>query len=294
MSWRTLVVLVLWPIGLGAQVSGDRLLQAAREPHNWLTYNGTYDSQRHSPLDQITPANVKDLELEWVFQARSLEKFIGHAARRRWGHVCDAGAERRRGARRQHRPRVLGLSLHAGAGFEAVLRCREPRRGHPWRHPVHRDHRRLPDCARRADGAAELENRGGRLQRRVLVDACRRWSSRTRSSSARPAASTGSAASSPPTTSRPARNGGASIPFPARANPAMRPGRMTTGRPAAVDLGHRLLRSGAQSDLLGNRESVARLESRRSVPATTSTPTRSSRSTPDTGELRVAFPVHAA
>ncbi len=75
MSWRTLVVLVLWPIGLGAQVSGDRLLQAAREPHNWLTYNGTYDSQRHSPLDQITPANVKDLELEWVFQARSLEKF---------------------------------------------------------------------------------------------------------------------------------------------------------------------------------------------------------------------------
>ena len=32
-------------------------------------------SQRYSPLTQITPANVKNLELQWVFQARSLEKF---------------------------------------------------------------------------------------------------------------------------------------------------------------------------------------------------------------------------
>jgi alcohol dehydrogenase (cytochrome c) len=32
-------------------------------------------SQRHSLLDQITPANVKNLELQWVFQAKSLEKF---------------------------------------------------------------------------------------------------------------------------------------------------------------------------------------------------------------------------
>ena len=32
-------------------------------------------SQRYSPLAQITPENVKNLELQWVFQARSLEKF---------------------------------------------------------------------------------------------------------------------------------------------------------------------------------------------------------------------------
>ena len=32
-------------------------------------------SQRHSPLTQITPENVKNLELQWVYQARSLEKF---------------------------------------------------------------------------------------------------------------------------------------------------------------------------------------------------------------------------
>ena len=42
---------------------------------DWLTYSGDMLGQRHSPLTQITPANVKNLELQWVFQARSLEKF---------------------------------------------------------------------------------------------------------------------------------------------------------------------------------------------------------------------------
>ena len=60
---------------LHGQVSIDRLLQADREPHNWLTYSRTYSNQRFSPLTQITPANVANLELQWVWQARSLEKF---------------------------------------------------------------------------------------------------------------------------------------------------------------------------------------------------------------------------
>jgi alcohol dehydrogenase (cytochrome c) len=61
---------VLW-----GQVSFDRILNANKEPQNWLTYSGTELSQRHSLLTQITPANVKNLELQWVFQAQSLEKF---------------------------------------------------------------------------------------------------------------------------------------------------------------------------------------------------------------------------
>jgi alcohol dehydrogenase (cytochrome c) len=60
---------------LGAQVTVDRLLKAVQEPQNWLTYSGSYDNHRHSPLTQITPANVRNLELQWVWQARSLEKF---------------------------------------------------------------------------------------------------------------------------------------------------------------------------------------------------------------------------
>ena len=62
-------------ISLGAQtrtVTSDRILKAASEPQNWLTYSGNYNGQRHSTLDQITAANVKNLELQWVFQVRSL------------------------------------------------------------------------------------------------------------------------------------------------------------------------------------------------------------------------------
>jgi alcohol dehydrogenase (cytochrome c) len=51
-----------------------RILDAGKEPQNWLTYSGTTMSQRHSALTQITPANVKDLTLKWVFQSRSLDK----------------------------------------------------------------------------------------------------------------------------------------------------------------------------------------------------------------------------
>src|SRR5258705_1127396 len=60
---------------LWGQVTFNRILNANKEPQNWLTYSGTELSQRHSLLTQITPANVKNLELKWVFQARSLEKF---------------------------------------------------------------------------------------------------------------------------------------------------------------------------------------------------------------------------
>jgi alcohol dehydrogenase (cytochrome c) len=56
-------------------ITFDRILKARGEPHNWLTYSGDVMGQRYSPLTQITPANVKNLELQWIFQANSLEKF---------------------------------------------------------------------------------------------------------------------------------------------------------------------------------------------------------------------------
>jgi alcohol dehydrogenase (cytochrome c) len=54
--------------GLHAQVTYDRILKAASEPHNWLTYGGTYTSQRYSALTQITPGNVAQLEQKWMLQ----------------------------------------------------------------------------------------------------------------------------------------------------------------------------------------------------------------------------------
>jgi alcohol dehydrogenase (cytochrome c) len=68
-------VLLLASGSVSAQVTSDRLLKAGQEPQNWLTYSGGYAGQRHSALTQITPQNVRDLELKWVFQARSFEKF---------------------------------------------------------------------------------------------------------------------------------------------------------------------------------------------------------------------------
>lgn len=52
----------------------ERILNADKEPQNWLTYSGGYASDRFSELKQITPDNAKDLTLKWVYQVRSLEK----------------------------------------------------------------------------------------------------------------------------------------------------------------------------------------------------------------------------
>jgi alcohol dehydrogenase (cytochrome c) len=63
-----LLVLAFVSIHLDAQVTPDRLLRAANEPQNWLTYSGGYSSHRYSLLRQISPSNVKNLEQKWVLQ----------------------------------------------------------------------------------------------------------------------------------------------------------------------------------------------------------------------------------
>src|SRR5215472_10192707 len=70
---RAVLVITIVAASLRAQVSFDRLLKANQEPQNWFTYSGTVMSQRHSQLTQITPENVKNLEPQWIFQARSGE-----------------------------------------------------------------------------------------------------------------------------------------------------------------------------------------------------------------------------
>ncbi len=67
MKFRLLVMFAMMATSLQAQVTFDRLLHANREPQNWLTYSGGYASHRYSPLTQINRANVKDLQLKWVY-----------------------------------------------------------------------------------------------------------------------------------------------------------------------------------------------------------------------------------
>jgi alcohol dehydrogenase (cytochrome c) len=71
--------LVLFAVTLAefasAQVTFDRLLNANKEPQNWLTYSGTMMSQRYSLLTQITPDNAKNLEPAWTYKVQTTEKF---------------------------------------------------------------------------------------------------------------------------------------------------------------------------------------------------------------------------
>ncbi|HVZ19704.1 MAG TPA: PQQ-binding-like beta-propeller repeat protein, partial [Vicinamibacterales bacterium] len=68
--WMLALALVaLLPAHARGQVTSERLAAAPSEPQNWLMYSGNYSSTRYSPLNQITPANVKNLKLRWVYQS---------------------------------------------------------------------------------------------------------------------------------------------------------------------------------------------------------------------------------
>ena len=52
---------------VAGQVSPSRLINADREPQNWLMVHGTYDANRFSRLTQILRDNVKDLRVAFAF-----------------------------------------------------------------------------------------------------------------------------------------------------------------------------------------------------------------------------------
>ncbi|MEP6754322.1 MAG: PQQ-binding-like beta-propeller repeat protein, partial [Chthonomonadales bacterium] len=56
-------------------VTPARILHAENEPENWLTFNGTYRSNHYTRLNQITPENVKNLQLKWIFQTHWLDPY---------------------------------------------------------------------------------------------------------------------------------------------------------------------------------------------------------------------------
>ena len=62
-------------IALAQQVTSRDIANANDNPANWLTYNGSYDSRHYRKLDQVKTSNVSNLELKWVWQAHSLERF---------------------------------------------------------------------------------------------------------------------------------------------------------------------------------------------------------------------------
>jgi alcohol dehydrogenase (cytochrome c) len=51
---------------LAAEVTPERLVNADKEPQNWLMNHRTYDGQRFSPLARINKDNVKNLRLAYA------------------------------------------------------------------------------------------------------------------------------------------------------------------------------------------------------------------------------------
>ena len=70
-----IVPLLLVAASVPGQVPYERILDAASEPGSWLTYSGTYRSQRYSTLDQIHRENVESLQTAWMYQIRARHKF---------------------------------------------------------------------------------------------------------------------------------------------------------------------------------------------------------------------------
>src|SRR4051812_220274 len=51
---------------VAADVTHERLVNADKEPHNWLMNHRTFDGQRFSPLARINKSNVKGLKLAYM------------------------------------------------------------------------------------------------------------------------------------------------------------------------------------------------------------------------------------
>ncbi|MGH9471015.1 MAG: PQQ-dependent dehydrogenase, methanol/ethanol family [Terriglobia bacterium] len=71
-AWLLCWAGLLLPLGAQAQVSYQELKKA--DPVNWLTYSGSYSSQRYSLLKQIDTANIQRLAPAWIFHAPNEER----------------------------------------------------------------------------------------------------------------------------------------------------------------------------------------------------------------------------
>lgn len=65
---RRLALFLLSASIASAQVPFTRIVNADKEPGNWLTYSRTLDGHRYSPLSQVNAQNVSNLRVRWAYQ----------------------------------------------------------------------------------------------------------------------------------------------------------------------------------------------------------------------------------
>jgi alcohol dehydrogenase (cytochrome c) len=110
----TLLLLTL----LAQTVPFERIVNADREPGNWLTYSRNYQGHRHSPLTQLTPRNAAGLKVKWAYQFRE--------------------------GRNQVSPIVVDNVMYvSGPNSAAALDARTGRPFWTWSRPVPRDYQSI-------------------------------------------------------------------------------------------------------------------------------------------------------
>ena len=62
----TLLTFILIGPSSAAEVTPERLVNADKEPQNWLMNHRTYEAQRYSPLDKINKNSIKSLKLAYA------------------------------------------------------------------------------------------------------------------------------------------------------------------------------------------------------------------------------------
>ncbi len=258
----SVLTVLVCSLALHAQVTSDRLVRAADEPQNWLTYSGGYASQRYSLLKQIDPGNAKNLELKWilpdqVFGAWQSTPLVvngimyvtqrpndvlaldAKTGRVFWQYRYTVSPEARVCCGSNNRGvAILGDTLYMGT-LDAHLVALDATAGRPlWNVEVGESAARLLDH----DGAAHRQGQGPRRRRRRRVR-----HSRLHRGVRRADRQGNLALLHHPGTRR------------ARQRDVERR-RVEDGRRLAV--GHALLRSGDQPDVLGRRQPRPRLEFR--------------------------------
>ncbi len=105
-------LLLLWTAALmEAQVPFERIVSAAGEPQNWLTYSGNYWGQRFSPLADLTPENAGGLRVRWVYQFSTTRNEVSPLV-------------------------VDGVMYLTGPNFAAAVDARTGRNLWTWRRPI--------------------------------------------------------------------------------------------------------------------------------------------------------------
>ncbi len=76
MKTLALAITLIGSAGASAEVTWDRLLNANKDPNNWMMYHQSFDGYHHSELNQINAGNVDKLGVAWIHTPNASKRGI--------------------------------------------------------------------------------------------------------------------------------------------------------------------------------------------------------------------------